>query len=71
MKYEIIRYWKRGDGFNAIETSHIYNEVPQETAEFYMSACEHMGCTRHETETQIFYDQQFNSNESCEYIFWK
>ena len=71
MKYEVIYYNRRGDGFVASEVSHIYNEVPDDLARQYMKLQEDMGLTRGETSKQIFYSKRINYHESMEVIFWK
>lgn len=74
MKFEIIVSYSRGFGYaykKDEEQSVPAREISNEEAQRYMDFLESLGCKRHETKSQIFYDEHMDSNHVKEYIFYK
>ena len=74
MKLEVKASYSRGFGYTYkqdTELSEPAREISQEEAKQYMGLLESMGLRKHETQSQIFYDQHTDSNHVTEYIFWK
>ena len=74
MKFEIIVSYSRGFGYAYIkdeEQSVPTREISNEEASKYMNFLADLGCKRHETKSQIFYDEHMDSNHVREYIFYK
>ena len=74
MKFEIIVSYSRGFGYSFKkdeEQSVPVREISEEEANRYMTFLEDAGCRRHETKSQIFYDEHMDSNHVKEYVFFK
>lgn len=74
MKLEIVVSYSRGAGYvykRDEECCVPAHDITDEEAKKYMELLPLIGCRRHETKTQIFYDKHVDSNHVEEYIFWK
>ena len=74
VKFEVRTYYSRGFGYSSIldkECSVPVREITEEQEAAFKKFLEAMGCRRHETETQVFFEMVEDSNRSTEYIFYK
>ena len=74
MKYEYRAYYQNtrtGIAHIDEENSIPAREFTESDAAMFMKLCEEMGCARHETPTQIFYDKRMDCTHSVEHIFYK
>ena len=74
MNFEIRAFYTRGVGYVSKldeECSTPVQEISDNLAKMMFDVCEAQGMRRHETDTQIFYDNIIDSNHTTEYIFYK
>ncbi len=74
MMYECCAWYcntPNGIALDDEECSTPKHPISDEDAKTYMSMLEAMGCKRHETRTQIFYDSRIDARHGFEHIFWK
>ena len=71
MKAEYSESYKRGCGFNWIETFNNKMEVSAQDVKKFWVFLEMAGFKRYENKTQIWFEKVISSNELQVYTYWK